>query len=334
MIYGEGSLSAAERVVANVRCIEAAPAWKHLESLHAFWKALTKSAPDVIYARLPSDFLWIAGAFSKLHPYSRFVYALAHDTHCNPWRTYTYNKWFHNPFYALGLHLANVVAVQHEGQAKQVRPYVNGKLVLIPNLIRSIAHQIRTYDETIFDAIWIGKIRTDKQLHVFLDIVEALPDIRFALVGGFDVNMDRRLCDDLERRMLTLKNLSSYGPRRFEEVIQLLVRSKILVNSSMYEGFPNTMLEAWSVGVPVVSLTVDPGEVIKRERIGLVSGTAAGMRDDIKRLVGTRALNCDLGKRGLAYVRKRHSLQAVCRAFEQILPPGRLLCDPIQKGPA
>ena len=83
------------------------------------------------------------------------------------------------------------------------------------------------------------------------------------------------------------------------------------------------MLEAWGQGVPVVSLTIDPGQVIQREQLGLVSGTPERLRHDLKRLVQIPVLNDALGARGLAYVRRYHSLEAVCRVFEQILPSVR-----------
>jgi glycosyltransferase involved in cell wall biosynthesis len=331
LIYGDGSARSAPCVIAGVRCIDAFPSWKRPKSLLTFWRALKESAADLIYARLRNDSLWLAGLFSKWHPGSTFVYALANDRDCNPWQAYTYNRWFHSPLYALGLRTADVVALQHEAQAQLVRPYVKGELILVPNLVHSVAPEPRKYEETDIDAIWIANIRPQKQLPVFLDIVEELPDLRFAVVGGF---FDLQGRSDLQHRMETPKNLSFWGPQRFEDVMQFLARSKILVNTSYWEGFPNTMLEAWSVGVPVVSLQIDPGGVIQREAIGLVSGTVAKMIRDIKKLVQTRPLNCEMGQRGREYVRRTHSFEAVCRAFERIMPGIQAQGDPARKGAA
>ena len=320
VIYGYGNAETAHSIIAGVKCMDAYPSWKRAGSLLAFWAALKGSAPDLIYARLPNDFLWLAGLFSRLHRESKFLYALAHDRHCNPWQAYTYNRWFHDPLYALGLRTADVVALQHEAQAQLVQPHTKGKLVLVPNLVRSVARVARKYEEADIDVIWIARIRPQKQLHLFLDVVEALSHLQFVVVGWFDPFFNQKTRRDLEHRMQRLENVRFVGAQRFEDVIQLLMRSKILVNTSNWEGFPNTMLEAWSVGVPVVSLQIDPGGVIRREALGLVSGTVSKMIGDVEMLVQTRLLNREMGKRGMEYVRRAHSLEAVCRAFERIVP--------------
>lgn len=97
----------------------------------------------------------------------------------------------------------------------------------------------------------------------------------------------------------------------------------MLVNTSSSEGFPITMLEAWSVGAPVVSLSVDPGGVIEREQLGKVSGAQDNLRRDVAALAQSATLNQQLGGNGLAYVRRQHSAEAVYTALMQGLQDAR-----------
>jgi len=317
LIYNTPARNASPLVVSGVTCLDVFPSWGHPGSLLSFWAALKKSAPDLIYARLPNDFLWMVNIFTRLHPKARFMYALANDRECSPWQARLPNSWFHNSLYAVALRNANIVAVQHEEQAPLVSRYTHGKITRVPNLVHRVAPEIRQRQKTDIDVIWIAQIRPQKQLSILLDAAEQLPQLQFAVVGGF---ADARSQTELTPRMEGLQNVRYFGPIAHEEVMQVLARSRVIVNTSCWEGFPNTMLEAWSLGVPVVSLQIDPGGVICRERIGLLSKTQEQMVDDIKKLVEEGSLNDEMGKRGQEYVRSTHGIEAVCRAFDQVVP--------------
>lgn len=330
LIYGDGQSGSLIKI-SGVTCIEAAPAWRSPASLPAFWRAMDMLRPDVLYARLPTDFLCLMGLFAKCHRDTRFMYALAHDLHCSPWTAYDHKKWLHAPLFSLALRSADVIAVQHCQQSASLNPHLRERAAHVPNLVRSVREYPRVYDTTTIDAIWIAKIRTSKQLHLFVDLAEALPRLRFAVVGGFDPTVGSTIQAALEQRMSSLENLIFYGPQRDDKVLSLLSESKILVNTSCDEGFPNTMLEAWSVGVPVVSLSVDPGGVIEQEGMGFVSGTVTQLVHDVDALARTKALNQKYGEVALSYVRRQHNLKAVCQALEGALPGLRSGFAPGQK---
>jgi glycosyltransferase involved in cell wall biosynthesis len=318
LIYGDGEATLATESIAGVTCIDAAPRWQ-LKTILTFWRVIGKLAPDVIYARLPSDFLWMMPLAAR-QAEAKFIYALASPLHCDPWTTYDYNRWFHAPAFALGLHSADVIAAQHEQQMALLSPLLRRRAAHVPNLICSFKDEPRSFDETRYDAVWIGVIRPAKQLVSFLDLASALPELNFAVVGGFEV-YDSESQADLEERMLSLPNLSYLGPQQTENVRLLLTQSKLLVNTSPSEGFPNTMLEAWSLGLPVVSLSVDPGGVIAKERLGRLSGTPATLKQDVLSLATNKDLNLHLGSRGLDYVRRNHTLEAVYSSLLSALRP-------------
>lgn len=320
LFYGGGrQLDAHERGPYGITCIPLSPRWQHPGSLLAFWHQLDQIRPDIIYARLPSDFLWVLGLFARTRRPTRFVYALANDRFCAPWQSYDYNAWFHNPLYALGLAMADVVLIQHEAQRSRVQRFTKGRVSHLPNLVAPIAQKARDAAATEFDAIWVAQVRPSKQLPIYLDLVERLPQLRFAMVGALDHSIDLRTQQALRARIKRLSNLDYRGLQPATATRRFIERSKVLVNTSATEGFPNTMLEAWSMGVPVVSLTIDPGGVIAQHRLGAVSGTPDRLRKDVKRLVESCQLNHEFGANGLAYVYQHHSLALVRTMFEQLL---------------
>ncbi|MBL6081172.1 glycosyltransferase family 4 protein [Belnapia sp. T18] len=320
LIYGTGRGEDAPgpRMVGGVTCLDAAPAWRHPRSIPLFWRLLGRLRPDICYARLPDDFLWMIGLHARQRAGACFIYALAHDRHCVPWWTYDYKPWFHGPLYALGLASAHVIAAQHRHQSEAVSRRLRRRMVHVPNLIRRCPGLLDAASPKRFDAIWVAQIRPEKRLERFLDLAESLPDHSFAVVGGFDATLGARQRQQLETRLRRAPNLTYFGAQDATEVGKLMLASKVLVNTSEAEGFPNTMLEAWSLGVPVVSMDVDPGSVIRDRQLGLVSGSAAALRQDVLSLTQP-GIGWDFAERGLAYVRSSHSINAVHQALRLAL---------------
>lgn len=315
LIYGAGGTAPRIERHRGVQCRSAIPGWFAPGSFWRLWKALS-TRPDVIYARLPDDFLWILGLYARLRG-AIFIYSLANDRHCNAWTAFSYRRWFHAPLFAAGIRSAHVIALQHEDQRRLLPETLRAKAIIIPNLLQWPHAFVRDYDQTKYDVAWIAKIRPVKRLSICLDLAATLDNFRFALVGGFDEEFDAAARFELENRMAALANVTYMGPLGAQEVMSVISQSKVLINTSAAEGFPNAMLEAWSAGVPVVSLAIDPGGVIERERIGLVSRTLEKFSEHVSLLVKERKRNSELGARGLAYVKEHHSIGAVREALER-----------------
>jgi len=94
--------------------------------------------------------------------------------------------------------------------------------------------------------------------------------------------------------------------RRSDDASAMFRGDEILVKSSDTEGLPTSMLEAWSVGVPVASLTVDPG-VTERHGLDLANGSEARLARDLRASAGN-AMSRKAGKRAPVLVTRHHDL--------------------------
>ena len=98
--------------------------------------------------------------------------------------------------------------------------------------------------------------------------------------------------------------------------IETIAGAAALVSTSDMEGFPNTFLEAWASGTPVVSLNIDPDNVIKEKGLGFVSGTTERAASDIRTLFRSPELFDSLSQRARLYAQDAHGEASVVRVFE------------------
>src|SRR3954452_11592635 len=92
-----------------------------------------------------------------------------------------------------------------------------------------------------------------------LEIARRMPQHRFVIIGGPDP--DRKSQDyfaGLKAAADKLPNVQLTGFIPFAEAESYFNGARTFVNTSLYEGFPNTFMQAWARGIPTVGF-VDTG---------------------------------------------------------------------------
>jgi glycosyltransferase involved in cell wall biosynthesis len=92
----------------------------------------------------------------------------------------------------------------------------------------------------------------------------------------------------------------------------------VVVNTSVAEGFPNTLVEAGLMAVPYVSF-VDPDEVICRYRLGFHVTSFSALVEKVELLVQDRGLREQTGSNIRAYVEKYHDLKDTVDEYDRLL---------------
>jgi glycosyltransferase involved in cell wall biosynthesis len=215
------------------------------------------------------------------------VYSVANDQDCLR-RPAHPEPWRHRVLYRYGLVRADRVIVQTQRQSELLRSEFDRESQHIDPATEGPSPA--EYAQPTLDpsapprVVWIGRFSAQKRLEWLLDIAEQRPEITFDVAG--DANQPTPYSDRLWERAKTLKNVRLHGRLSHARARALIRSAPLLCCSSVYEGFPNVFLEAWSFGVPVVS-TIDPDGVIAREGLGAVAADREGLIGEIDQLLGS-----------------------------------------------
>ena len=288
------------------------PRWSGL------WSALTRADAQLYYTSCAGMHVGLLSLFCARHG-RRLVFRCASDTDCDPERLlvrYARDRWL----YAYGLRRADAVLVQSAAQARSLaqRFGVTGR---VAGMLVEPAPPTARRD---VDVLWVGNIRHVKRPERALELAARLPNAAIHMVGG-PVPAEQSLYERIRAAAARYPNLVFHGHLPYWEASAMYGRARLLVNTSEAEGFPNAYLQAWMLGVPVVTFS-DPDGVIDCQGLGEVVRSELAMRGAVGRLLAEPDALAALGARCRAYMRREH-------AEERILAPYLAAFEELTRGP-
>ena len=210
-------------------------------------------------------------------------------------------KWL----FPLGIRLADGVVCRSSEQQQRLQERYGRHGVLI----RTGHHRPTDRSEVKTSILWVGRGIPLKQPEMFLDLVARLPDYPCVMVMTSEAgheDLGRRI----RQRAQTLPNLQLHERVPFHAMDQHFTRAKVFVNTSTYEGFPNTFVQAAMHGAPVVSWRVDPDKLLSHETIGLCANASFDRLFELVRdLCSTEGARAALGRRAQEYAYAHHSVE-------------------------
>lgn len=213
---------------------------------------------------------------------------------------------------------ADRIVVQSEDQREALRRHFGRDAALIRNPVAITPGDPQDWPPRgqREHVLWIG--RTDdfnKRPMRFLELARDCPDLTFVMVIA---RTDEAAFRALERdRPANLRILADVPA---QDIPEQLRRARALVNTSRFEGFPNTFLQAAVAGAPIVSVGVDPDGMLGRHGCGLVAeDTPQSLREAVARLCRDDALADALADASHRYALARHELSGRLDEFAACL---------------
>ena len=233
----------------------------------------------------------------------KFIYMIAHDWDCQK-DFGRYLTGLSRLSFAFGLKQTDLIIAQTRDQQKQLLKNWKRPSFLLP----SIFPQRRTINQKTNRPnyiLWIGRAEKWKRPEKFLKLVSRFPQQKFVMICR-QVN-NQYYFQQLFTQLQPLPNLEFFSEIPFSQINKFFQQAKILVNTSLAEGFPNTFLQAGLNRVPILSLTINPDRFITRYQCGLVADNNINkLVNNCQKLLHHPRLAYSLGKHNFHYVTTFH----------------------------
>lgn len=165
--------------------------------------------------------------------------------------------------------------------------------------------------------VWVGNFKSIKRPDKFLEVVNCFkdkPNIRFVMMGRYS-----SIYDDLLKEYRDIKNFDYIGEVTQDKVNEYLDKAHILLNTSDYEGFSNTFIQAWHRGVVVLSLNSDPDNILESKNIGFKTNTIENTILIIQQLIANKEMLKDYSNRSISYSLANHSIPEIYKPINKFL---------------
>lgn len=275
-------------------------------------KILNEIQPDIIYTRYTSSWCGFAAIYAKKNKV-KHIHALASDK--APDIKISLKIFFHPSkiaeflYMSRGLQIATEVIAQNKFQQELLLKNFCRRGILINQMTPFVKDvNIIKHDSPIL-VLWIGNLKNIKRPEIFIELAQILDHFnithRMIMIGRPSKKYEYLL----KCAVNNLSNFEFKGEISQDHVNNLLLESHILVNTSEFEGFSNTFVQAWMRKVPVISMHSNPNEAITKNMLGFVAPEFQDLVEFTKELIANADLRKSMGENAYTYAVLNHTLE-------------------------
>lgn len=246
------------------------------------------------------------------------VYSVASDPVCDP-KLPVLKPLRERVLYKYGLKHVDSVVVQTRRQQQMLRQGFGIDSTIIPMPREGFGRDTYAFPPNLPSenpsVLWVGRISKEKRFEWLLEVAEQCPQITFDVVGAS--NTDSIYALALVKRAAGVLNVKMHGRVPHAEIAKYYRCSSVLCCTSAYEGFPNTFLEAWSFGIPIVS-TFDPDSVIVSNGLGFAVQDVEGIVVRLREIIQSPETWLRASKAAKRYYLENHTPEACLPKFERL----------------
>lgn len=301
-------------------------------------KPLLDIQPDVVVQRLSSNTTYIIGKFAKKYnkkfiwictdnknPFTNFHRAKFKDQFTAKrlgflkYVLFYTNSCVMDYFRNKGMTFVNVALTQNKNQEKNLKAQFGKDSYRIisghPIPQTSVSIERRLKSKLI---LWCANLGSHKRPELFIELARSMEDsgLRFVMIGGHSNAL-------YVQKLLKNKpsNLTTTGRLSFEEALDYFDKAALFVNTSSPggDGFPNTFIQSWLRGVPVLSFGFDPDDVVVKNKLGYVVDDIDKAQGRLRKQIFDEVTYKMMSKNVINYAVNHHTISIMTDGFLEVL---------------
>jgi glycosyltransferase involved in cell wall biosynthesis len=283
------------------------------------FSVLKEIDPDVCYFRVLDFEIFPTVLYCKLFG-SAFVYGFSHDNEVtrDP-NSLTGPIKSSTPYLYLmraALSAADALIAQNDFQYDNATRLFDAETYLVPNGYIDPDVEPDTAPPETPMVLWVSRFRSFKRPELVLEIAKQVPNARFVLIGSKN---NEALYDRIVDAAAAIDNVEVVGYVPYDEINDYFETCDVFLNTSKSEGFPNTFLQAWAHRKPVVSLDVDPNDIIATNEMGFCADDSVDdLVEQLQEIVDDDASRRAMGDAAYEYFTANHSIESVATEYERV----------------
>ena len=281
------------------------------------WKLLKKINADLYLQRAATIETIVVGLFCWLNR-KKFLYFTAHDGDVRPekpvWLKWGWLGWLRWQFFKFVLNRTDLVVAQHQQQRENFQKYYGHE-----SIVRNSAHPLPDEKTKSGKAgiLWVGRCEDWKRPELFVWLAKQLPQFPFVMIMPYA--NDEKLFRKIKQAAQRLPNLKFLEFVPFHEIGDYFCDAKIFINTSIMEGFPNTLIQAIQHGTLFLSLGVNPDQILERFNMGKNFTNIGELKKFLEKVMIDGDLWNAMSENAYRYFREHHDLEIILAEDKKII---------------
>ncbi|NLD46302.1 MAG: glycosyltransferase family 4 protein [Clostridiaceae bacterium] len=274
-------------------------------------KLLKRIDPDIIYTRGYSSWAGIASKYSKSAKSYHFMSIASDndvDKHVNMKLLIRPFDFIESLYVNYAFRFASKIFVQNGYQEASIKRLYNRNSILLPQIY---GDELKEPDYSVKEnltVLWIANMKLSKQPELFIELASRFTirdKIKFIMIG----RLDKRLSSLINKAHKEFPHFKYVGELPNYDVNNYLANADVLVNTSKFEGFSNTFIQAWLNATVVLSMNSNPDEVIVKNKLGFMCPEVRDIEAALKILRKNPKKLIEMKRQAYNYAKRKHTIK-------------------------